>query len=369
LIPLAVLSQRQIYDERFAQPGYDRRSAIRVLKAESALLNRAVSLAVKASGTDPVTVLDFGHGTGRVLDHLVSSWRDTFGKDGRVLHLTAYDVSSVGLEKSAWSLSDEAGLKGLAKLCWRPGSEHGYAVGDLVSDGGDIRVRYVHGNEGGSADSVRNLLLEAADHRPYLVTTSWYSAIGHITEAARRRLFFDMLAQLTDDRGEFVVAVSALGDLVDAQNRSRDALPEGKLDGLSIECSQDVVYTTELGQQNFWHVFGPDLQTLLKDAFHGGRSWLEAVRFPDDEFESVDAEEENYRRVQNFNAHKGEGLWCENDFMGLHMVAAVHSGTLVDGSGVEGSGTYGSGNQRIGGSRRAPVTDVVALGAPLATRV
>ncbi len=323
-----MLAQRAIYDDRFAQSDYDRRSVVRVLTAERELLDQAMGRAVVADPVGPITVLDFGHGTGRVLDTLVASWHERFGgESGRVLHVTAYDVSFVGLEKSARSFA-AMGLEGLDRLIWVPDSERGYVAGDMVSGDGVIRVRYVHGSESESPAEVRRLLLDATDDRtPYLVTTSWYSALGHIQGADRRRSFFELLAQLTDERGEFVVAVSALGDLEEAQEESRDALRRNNPAGLPIESAQDVVYLTELGQLNFWHVFGLDLQDLLAGAFRGGRSWLAAVRFPDDEFQTPEAEAANYRLVRAFNANKGDAPWSEEDFRRLHTVAAIHSGT------------------------------------------
>lgn len=326
-----MISQRAIYDQRFAQPDYDRRSAVRVLTAERELLEQAVIRAVAANPTGPVTVLDFGHGSGRVVDTLVSSWQEGLGAGGRALHLIAYDVSFVGLEKSAQCFSADAGLKGLDSLRWNPDSELGYVAGDLASEDGTVRVRYVHGNENESPEAVERLLLGAtAGDGPYLVTTSWYSALGHIPGAARRKSFFDLLARLTDERGEFVVAVSALGDLEEAQEESRDALRRNNPDGLPIEVPGDVVYLTELNQLNFWHVFGTDLQDLLTAApFSAGRGWLVPVRFPDEEFETHEAEAENYRRVRDFKVSKGDAPWVESDFRRLHTVAAVHSGTGV----------------------------------------
>ena len=86
------------------------------------------------------------------------------------------------------------------------------------------------------------------------------------------------------------------------------------------------MYETELGQQNFAHVFGEDLGDMVSANSTLARpGWLEAVRMPDQEFQTVDQELSNWRRVQEFNRRMHGRGWLSSDYWQVHTVAAILS--------------------------------------------
>jgi len=322
-----VLSQERIYDERYRQSAYDERSVARVLTAESTALRNAVHRALDTNPNDPVTLLDFGYGTGRVTNEFLLEYHKHFGRYGRGLTVVAYDVSTVGLKKAADGLSAH-GFAGGADLDWQPRPGAGHVIGsiDRKLDGVAVRVVFVHGNETEHPAKVRNLLIDVNDGRQYLVTTSWYSALGHISGAELRRQFFVELGEITLPSGELIVAVASTGDLVDAQKEWAELRAAGRVNGFPIECDGDVLYLTELGQENYWHVFGTDLDELLGAVCPDGQtSWIEAIRSPDEEFATIAAEQANYAKVVAFNRRKVGTRWTPDDYRAMHTVAAVRS--------------------------------------------
>ena len=71
------------------------------------------------------------------------------------------------------------------------------------------------------------LAREANGGRKYLVTTSWYSGIGHIPGSRLRRGYFRQLGRLTARRGEMVMSVSATGDLAELQPEFSNTREDG----------------------------------------------------------------------------------------------------------------------------------------------
>jgi len=142
-----------------------------------------------------------------------------------------------------------------------------------------------------------------------------------------------MLGEVTHQRGELVLSVSALGDLVDAQHEWTERLIEGvsvdEVPGeVTIEVPGDVVYETELGQSNYYHVFGPELAELMVltgPADEPPKIRIQGIREPDDEFQNETAERANYDRVCLRNrACREQGRRSQDyDYEGLHTVAAV----------------------------------------------
>jgi hypothetical protein len=317
--------QADIYDERYRAGSYDRRSAVRVLTAESDALVAAVRRAIQSNpGLDPVTMLDFGYGTGRVTNDFALAYPSQIEGITRDLSIVAYDVSGVGLRNAADALIQH-GFSGARELAWRQHSESGYAAGSLrrTRDGATVTVTFVHGSEASPIRSTRLLLAGGSLTGTYLVTTSWYSAIGHIFGTTNRQAVFRLLGTLTNARGELLVAVSGTGDLVEEQKEW-----QGWRDlGFPIEGSGDVIYKTELGKPNYYHVFGVELNELL-DLVTGPEheAWLEALRFPDAEFNSLDEEMANYDRVRRFNRDIGRRRWTDVHFAQVHTVLAVRSG-------------------------------------------
>lgn len=96
--------------------------------------------------------------------------------------------------------------------------------------------------------------------------------------------------------------------------------------GFPIHAPGDLVYETELGQSNYYHLFGIDLNDHMK-AITGTRQhwWVEGIRYPDDDFGYREAERANYRRVLKANEDKRDRRWDEADFREFHMVAAFRS--------------------------------------------
>ena len=122
------------------------------------------------------------------------------------------------------------------------------------------------------------------------------------------------------------MSMSATGDLAELQREFTEKLARGIVDGFPIQTPGDIVYETELGQSNFCHMFGVDLDEHMR-AITGWRQhwWIEGVRYPDEEFTSREAERTNYRRVLNANDRKRDRIWDAADYREFHTVAAFRS--------------------------------------------
>lgn len=321
------VSQAEIYDERFAHEHYDRRSAVPVLTAEWETFGGALVRAGReVPGDVPLTVLDWGYGTGRVTnDALVQFPRLRFPFSActslrleRDVVVVASDVSGVGLRKAVDRLR-AAGFRG-PEL--RAGSG---VVGELscARDGREAVVRFVRGDEDDDPAATEDLLTAAG--APFHVTVSWYSALGHIPFRRRRAAVLAMLGRVTHPRGELVLSVSSLGDLVAAQREWAERLGRGDVEGFPIEEPGDVVYETELGQRNYYHVFGPELPGLVDVAVTdaGQRVRVHGIRGLDDEFADRAAERLNYDRVRRLNRACRTAGWAEADYRKLHTIAVV----------------------------------------------
>jgi hypothetical protein len=317
-------SQEMIYDERYRRASYDERSSVRVLTAESTALWKAVERAIEVNPHQSISLLDFGYGTGRVTNEFMLEFHKRYSGE---LSVVAYDVSTVGLRKAADELTGQ-GFGGGETLDWQQRTGAGHVVGSMRLGSGDaaITVTLVHGSEADDPATVRNLLLSANREQPYLLVTSWYSGLGHIFPSDLRRRFFAALDDLTLPSGEFLVAVAAAGDLQDAQDYSARLLADGAVADLPIESDGDVLYRTELDQENYWHVFSVDLVQLMQSmCADGQQTWIEAIRMPDDEFETVEAEQSNYERVKAFNRRMISTKWSREDYRQVHTVAAIRS--------------------------------------------
>lgn len=322
--------QSSTYDARYAATGYDRRSAVRVLTAEATALRRAVERALDAdTGAAVVSLFDFGYGTGRVTNEFALEFPGRFGAQGRDLRVIAYDVSSVGLRKAAATLLGEHGFVEADRLAWHDRKESGYIAGSVsrVMEGITVTVVFVHGYESEHPESVRQLILDANQREACLLSTSWYSGLSHIPGQENRSAFFRLLGDLTHPRGELLIAASVSGDLVEDQENWARRLSGNDVDGYPIEVPGDVMYETELGQRNYLHVFGTDFADLLESVRAPGQhAWIEAIRFPDEEFASVAEERANYDKVRRFNREIGDRAWTAEDYRRLHTAAAIRSG-------------------------------------------
>ena len=327
---VTVPSQSSIYDARYAGTGYDRRSAVRVLTAEASALRRAVERAMDAStGEDVVSLFDFGYGTGRVTNEFAVEFPERFGAHGRDLRVVAYDVSPVGLRKAAAALLGEHGFVEADRLAWHDRKESGYVAGSVsrVTGGVLVTVVFVHGYESEQPEPVRQVILDANQKDTYLLSTSWYSGLSHIPGRENRGAYFRLLGDLTDPRGELLVAASVGGDLVEDQRQWARRLRDGDVAGYPIEVPGDVMYETELGQLNYLHVFGTDFADLLASVTTSGQhAWIEAIRFPDEEFASVVEERANYDKVRRFNRAVADRPWSPDDYRQVHTAAAIRSG-------------------------------------------
>lgn len=339
---VGLYSQEAIYDERYRHAAYDGRSSVRVLTAESTALWNAVERAIEGNAHQPVTLLDFGYGTGRVTNEFVLEFRK---RHSIGLAVVAYDVSTVGLRKAVDELTGQ-GFDGGEALDWHQRAGTGHVVGSMRTGSGDaaLTVTFVHGSEADDPATVRSLLLEANREQPYLLVTSWYSGLGHIFPSDLRRRFFAALDDLTLPTGELLVAVAAAGDLQDAQDHSAQLLADGAVGDLPIESQADVLYRTELDQDNYWHVFGDDLVQVMQTMCRTGqKTWIEAIRMPDDEFETVEAEHFNYAQVKAFNRRMIGTPWSSEDYRRVHTVAAIRS---AHPSGIPAGG-YSAGDALI----------------------
>jgi hypothetical protein len=99
------LLQRSIYDERYKVGQYDRRSAVRVLRAEREALAAALRRAVTSNqDAQTISLFDFGYGTGRVTNELILDYAHRNAEFPKDLRIVAYDVSSAGLRKAKEAL-------------------------------------------------------------------------------------------------------------------------------------------------------------------------------------------------------------------------------------------------------------------------
>ncbi len=324
----AYASQRSIYDERYEVGHYDRRSAVRVLRAERDALRRAIGRALESNRrVRRLSLFDFGYGTGRVTNQFVGSYFSQYAASGKDLWVVAYDVSSAGLKKAKRALCSN-GFVPDGPIDFSPEDMVGYVAGRVSKRkaGVTITVVFVHGHEDQPPDMMRRLALEASDGEKYLVTTSWYSGLGHIPSEELRREYFRQLSKLTSRRGEMVMSVSATGDLAELWPEFSERLGYGNSGGFPIQVPGDVVYETELGQSNFYHVFGTELNDHMRAITGWGQHWwVEGIRYPGEEFASKEAERANHRLVVKANGTKRDRTWDAADYREFHSVAAFRS--------------------------------------------
>jgi hypothetical protein len=320
-------SQRSIYDQRYEVGWYDHRSAVRVLTAEWNALNVAVERALKSNpAAQTISLFDFGYGTGRVTNEFIESYVRNYAKSRKNLLVVAYDVSSAGLMKAREALCSK-GFVPVGSITWIPDDKNGYIAGRIskTENGLTITVVFVHGNEDQQPSVMNRLALRASGGEKYLITTSWYSGLGHIPHERRRRQYFCQLGLITSWRGEMVISLSSTGDLPELQPEWSERQVNG-IGNFPIRAPGDVVYETELGQSNFYHVFGPELNDHMRAITSRGQHWwVEGIRYPGKEFDSRRAERVNYWRVRWANRPKRGRRWNAADFQQFHTVAAFRS--------------------------------------------
>jgi len=324
----AYISQRSIYDQRYEAGHYDRRSAVRVLTAERDALHEAMCRVLTSDpATRRINLFDFGYGTGRVTNEFIGSYVHHYAEAKKDLRVVAYDVSSAGLMKANDALRS-AGFMPDGPLSWSPGNTAGYIVGAVskTEAGITITVSFVHGHEGEDPDVMRRLALRASDREKFLLTTSWYSGLGHIPGERLRREYFRQMGKITSRHGEMIISVSSTGDLAELQREYSDRLGEGTVGGFPIREPGDLIYQTELGQSNYFHVFGTELNDHMRAITGRGQYWwVEGIRYPDQEFAFREAEQANYRRVREANDSKRGRIWNADDYQEFHTVAAFRS--------------------------------------------
>lgn len=323
----AYASQRSIYDKRYEVGRYDHRSAVRVLTAERNALHGAVERAIRSNPAVPViSLFDFGYGTGRVTNEFIESYARNYAKSQKNLLVVAYDVSSAGLMKAKEALC----LKGfvpVGPIAWIPDDNDGYIAGRVskTENGLTITVVFVHGNEARPPSVMHRLALRANNGEKYLITTSWYSGLGHIPHERRRRQYFCQLGLITSWHGEMVISLSSTGDLPELQPEWSERQVDG-IGDFPVRAQGDVIYETELGQSNFYHVFGAELNDHMAAITSPGQFWwMEGIRYPGEEFASWRAERANYWRVRWANRPKRGRRWNAADYQEFHTVAAFRS--------------------------------------------
>lgn len=324
----AYVSQRAIYDERYEVGRYDHRSAVRVLTAERDALGEAMDRVLKTHRTvRRINLFDFGYGTGRVTNEFIGSYVHNYAGARKDLRVVAYDVSSAGLRKAKEALCAD-GFKPVGPICWLPGHPAGYIAGRVAKTeaGITITVVFVHGHESKDPSVMRRLALRASGRERYLLTTSWYSGLGHIPGAGLRREYFRQLGRLTSPYGEMVISVSATGDLAELQPEFSERLANGRTGGFPLQVQGDLVYETELGQSNFYHVFGAELNDHMTAITAPGQHWwVQGIRYPGEEFDSPAAERANYTQVFEANEGKRGRIWTADDYREFHTVAGFRS--------------------------------------------
>jgi hypothetical protein len=322
----ANLSQRSIYDERYSAGLYDR--SVPVLAAERDVLHKAMErVSVSQPFAQRISLFDFAYGTGRV----INDWLERRARQGlkaqHDLHVVVYDVSSVGLRRGLETLCS-AGYEPAGPVTWDPQASQGYIAGEVRKHeaGHGTSVVFVHGCEGQPPEVMRQLALAANDGGRYLLTTSWRSGLGHIASDDLRREYLRQLSELTLPLGEMILCLSSTGDLAELQPEWSKRLASGDIGRFPIEQQGDVVYHTELGQENFCHVFGTELNEYMKSITTTGQYWwIEGIRYPGEEFESREAEQANYRLVRQANQKKRGQVWGPDDYREFHTVAAFRS--------------------------------------------
>ena len=274
-----------------------------------------------------ISLFDFGYGTGRVINHWIEGCAHQLLPPPIALHVVAYDVSSVGLRNAEdWLCS--TGYEPTGPFVWEADAAKGYIAGAVRKHSADLSttVIFVHGCEGQPNGAMRQLALAANDGNLFDLTTSWSSGLGHIPGDNLRRDYFRQLGEITSPLGEIILSLSSTGDLVEVQPEWSKRLSTGDVNGFPIERPGDLVYRTELSQENFIHVFGPELNDYMRAITEAGQYWwVEGLRYPDDEFISEEAEQANYRRVQQANKEKRGRIWNVNDYREFHTVAARRS--------------------------------------------
>lgn len=324
----AYLPQRTVYDKRYSAGFYDLRSAIHVLTAERDALAEALNRTLQSNqDAKLVTLFDFGYGTGRVTNELIKNYARDYTAPRKDLRVVAYDVSSVGLRKAQEALCS-AGFTPDGRLEWEPNNTGGYIAGSVYKEEADVSVSvvFIHGDETAPPEFMHQLALKASDGDPYLLTTSWYSGLGHVPGEKLRREYFRQLGALTSPTGEIVLSVSATGDLVEIQPQWSKKLEEGNVGDFPITSPGDVVYVTELGQNNFYHVFGIDLNEHMTAITSSEQHWwVRGIRYPGEEFQSTEEELDNYQRVLEANIGKCCRTWNADDYREFHTVAAFRS--------------------------------------------
>ena len=301
---------------------------MRVLSAEREALNRAVERALKSNRTSSkISLFDFGYGTGRVINEWIESDAYQLLVGRSELRVVAYDVSSVGLQKAQEALC-LVGYESVGPFVWAPAETMGYVAGSVRKErtGLSVTVVFVHGCEEDPPDVMQKLALRANDEDRYLLTTSWYSGLGHVPGKDLRQEYFRQLAELTSPTGEIALAMSSTGDLAELQPEWSERLARRSTDGFPVEVPGDLVYETELGQSNFYHVFSTELNDYMRAITGWGQHWwVEGIRYPDEEFTSREAERANYRRVLKANESKHDRTWDAADYREFHTVAAFRS--------------------------------------------
>lgn len=323
----ASLSQRSIYDIRYSFGLYESRP-VPVLTAERAALSCAIQRVVATHPfAERISFFDFGYGTGRVINDWIEDDAHKYLSAHQDLRVIAYDVSSVGLRKAQETLC-AAGYAPEGPLSWKSGAAQGYIAGAVSKQeaGRVVTIVFVHGCEGDPPDVMRELALAANDGDSYLLTTCLYGGLGHIPGDKLRREYFRQLSEIASPCGEIVLCLSSTGDLVEVQPEWAKRLATGDTDGFPVEQPGDLVYYTELDQPNFYHVFGTELNDYMTSITAAGqRWWTEGIRYPGDEFESLEAEQANYRLVRQANERKRGRVWNTDDYREFHTIAAFRS--------------------------------------------
>ena len=319
----ANLSQRSIYDERYSA-GSVRPPFVLFSPPNVDALEEAMSRAV---ATFPfarrISLFDFGYGTGRVIMTGSTARRVSACGQHQELRLVAYDVSSVGL-RIAQERLHAAGYEPTRPVSGSRDPPRATSLA-LCEAGTDASAQsaFVHGCEDEPPDVMRELALTANDGTT-TCSPRLYGGLGHVPGGPQTE-YFRQLSEPTSPRGEIILCLSATGDLVEVQPEWGRRLAAGSTGGFPIERHGDLVYAQNSASRTST-ISGTELNDYMKSITTAGqRWWIEGIRYPGEEFESLEAEQANYRLVRQANERKRDRIWNAEDYREFHSIAAFRS--------------------------------------------
>lgn len=315
--------QEEIYNFRYGEGYNGMGSPVNVLTAESMAVADSIRRLRKVSPKgSPTTIVDYGYGVGRVPNELLCRW---VGPGD--LTVIAYDVSRVGLQRALRNM--EVHLPRVKTY----EDTHRF-VGECTSTEDDDfkrTIRFIHGKTNHKPKVVADMLMEENGGNLFDMATSWYDPISHEPSRKRRRQLFAMLGAITHTKGEVIVTASTIGDLVPEYTSEGEDILEDVLDDKG---ERDVVYKTEVGIDNYLHLYGTDFKDCMlatrTDQIHQN-VWLQPIRMLGNEYATSVEEQIAYGQLRQWAARMRTERWHREDFRSIHTVGGFRSYTAPEG--------------------------------------